>query len=86
MVPGFWNVLVPRLHSVRSGAVGAERVQEPTEPTKPPPSGRHECSVDSGTNEQRHGEFCLKSQLATHRQVRTINGVNCTRRGSSGLF
>lgn len=57
-----------------SGSVGAERLQEPMEPTKPPPPSRHECSVDSGTNEHRHREFCLKSQLTTHRQVQTING------------
>lgn len=58
-----------------SGAVGAERRQQPLLPTKPPPRSRHECSVDSGTNEQRRREFCLKSQLTTYRQVQTINGV-----------
>lgn len=57
-----------------SGDMRAERLQEPMLPTKPPPRSRHECSVDSGTNEQIHREFCLKSQLTTYRQVQTING------------
>lgn len=53
----------------------AERLEDSMLPTKPPPRSRHECSVDSGTNEQIKREFCLKSQLPTYRQVQTINGL-----------
>lgn len=54
----------------------AERLEASTVPTKPPPRSRHECSVDSGTNEQIKREFCLKSQLPTYRHGQTINGLN----------
>lgn len=59
-------------------------------PQKPSLRSRHECSGDSGTNDQKNPEICLKSQLTTYLQVQTETQDNtahhCGRLGYFGTF
>lgn len=59
-------------------------------PQKPSLRSRHECCGDSGTNEQKTSEICLKSQPTTYLQVREEAGVNtahhCGRLDYFGTF
>ncbi len=59
-------------------------------PQKPSLRSRHECSGDSGTNDQKTPEICLKSQLTTYLRVQTETRVttahHCGRLDYFGTF
>lgn len=70
--------------------LGAERAEESLLPQKPSLRSRHECSGDSGTNDQKTPEICLKSPRITHLLVQTETRVvsehHCGRLDYFGTF
>lgn len=54
---------------------GAERADDSLLPQKPSLRSRHEFSGDSGTNDQKTPEICLKSQLLAYLVIRTETRV-----------
>lgn len=69
---------------------GAERADDLLLPKKPSLRSRHEFSGDSGTNDQKTPEICLKSQLTTYLVVQTetrvITAHHCVRWDYFGTF
>lgn len=59
-------------------------------PHKPSLRSRHECSGDSGTNDQKTPEICLKSQFTTYlliqAETRIITAHHCARLDYFGTF
>lgn len=51
-------------------------------PQKPSLRSRHECSGDSGTNEQKNPEMCLKSQFSTYPQFQVESQINSAHHGA----